>query len=288
MPDGTPTASSQPHLPARSDSIVSPRAAALYHFTDRVTAWGSVAAGYRAPTLNELYRSFRVGTTFTLANPDLAAERLRGGEVGVSLAPARGLTWRATLFDTRLHHPVSNVTVSQSGANVTLQRKNLGRTRTLGLQTDVEYLFGSAWRITGAYQYAHATVLEYQAPVIDPDDLSEDLVGKFLPQVAKHRGSVLVVYTRPRVIDLSVSLQVTGNQYDDDRNVRGVPGQPAPGLPGYAVLSFTASRPIDRTFELFVGMQNVLNHEYFVGTLPTLVGPPRMVNAGVRVSFRGR
>ena len=56
-----------------------PRGAALYHVTDKVTAWGSFGTGFRAPTLNELYRQFRVGALLTLANeqprPRAAARR---------------------------------------------------------------------------------------------------------------------------------------------------------------------------------------------------------------------
>jgi hypothetical protein len=40
--------------------------------------------------------------------------------------------------------------------------------------------------------------------------------------------------------------------------------------------------------EAFVGVQNMLDQTYFVGTLPTTIGSPRLVNVGVRVRFSGR
>ena len=83
-------------------------------------------------------------------------------------------------------------------------------------------------------------------------------------------------------------VQALGMQFDDDLNVRTVPGLSEPGLPGYAVASFTASRAVGRNFEAFFGMQNIFDKEYFVGTLPTTVGSPRMVTGGVRVRFSGR
>ena len=52
--------------------------------TSQVSVWGDIGAGFRAPTLNELYRQFRVGTVLTLANNQLGPERLVGGELGVS------------------------------------------------------------------------------------------------------------------------------------------------------------------------------------------------------------
>ena len=42
----------------------------------------SVYRAFRAPTLNELYRSFRQANNLTDANANLTAERLTGGEAG--------------------------------------------------------------------------------------------------------------------------------------------------------------------------------------------------------------
>ena len=58
--------------------------------------WGDIGAGFRAPTLNELYRQFRVGTVLTLANNQLGPERLVGGNLGVTWLPARNVMYRTT------------------------------------------------------------------------------------------------------------------------------------------------------------------------------------------------
>ena len=74
-----------PVLPDKSDSVVSPRLGVLYRVHERVSVWGDMAAGFRAPTLNELYRRFSLGAVVTLANPELGPERLTGGELGVNV-----------------------------------------------------------------------------------------------------------------------------------------------------------------------------------------------------------
>src|SRR5204862_7907703 len=129
VPSGLPTANNNPSLSDRDDTVVSPRVAAIYHFSDRVSAWGDIGAGFRAPTLNELYRQFRVGNVLTLANNQLGPQRLLGGDAGFTVTPERHVTWRATWFDNRIRNPVSNVTLSTSGTQSTQQRQNLGRTR---------------------------------------------------------------------------------------------------------------------------------------------------------------
>jgi len=274
VPSGAPTANNAPTLPDRDDTVASPRLAARYHLTNWASVWGDLGWGFRAPTLNELYRQFRVGTVLTLANNQLGPERLIGGEAGISLEPVRNLTWRATWFDNRVKDPVSNVTLTTVGANVTQQRQNLGRTQITGVQTDVEYRVGTNWSVGGGYLFNRARVTEF---VTNPG-----LVGKFLPQVPMHRGSVQVEYANPRVVNVGFGLQAIGPQFDDDQNT------PSRVLPGFAVLSLSASRRVSRNLELFAGVQNLTDREYFVGTLPTTIGTPRLINGGVRVRFAPR
>jgi outer membrane receptor protein involved in Fe transport len=280
VPSGTPTANNNPALPSRDDTVVSPRAAAIYHVNDRLSAWGDIGGGFRAPTLNELYRQFRVGQVLTLANNQLGPERLVGGEAGINVSATRRLTWRATWFDNSIRNPVSNVTLTTAGANVTQQRQNLGRTQVWGVQTDVEYRITPSWRLAGGYLYDHATVTEFKA--------NPALVGNFLPQVPSHRASLQVVYSNAKYATLAAALQALGRQFDDDQNMRVVPGYTEAGLPKYALVDIRGSREIARNLEVFLGVQNLFNQQYFVGTLPTTIGSPRLVTAGVRVRFVGR
>jgi outer membrane receptor protein involved in Fe transport len=287
---GTAT-NNQPSLPDRSDTAFSPRAAARYQITEWLSAWGDIGGGFRAPTLNELYRQFRVGTVLTLPNNQLGPERLVGGEAGISVVPARHVTVRTTWFDNRVTNPVSNVTLSTVGATVTQQRQNLGATRIWGVQSDVDYRIGAAWKFTGAYLYNHARVT-------DGGLANAALVGNVLPQVPTHRGSLRASYASTKYISLALGVQFLGAQFDDDQNIRIVPApalagagysaSTTPGLPGYAVVDLTASRILARNLELFAGAQNLFDRQYFVGTLPTTIGSPRLVSAGVRVRFSAR
>ena len=280
IPSGAPTANHSPTLPERDDTVASPRAAVRYKLNDRFSVWGQFGAGFRAPTLNELYRQFRVGTVLTLANNQLGPERLVGGELGVTFVPARSVMLRTTYFHNRVKEPVSNVTIATAGANVTQQRQNLGRTRITGIQNDAEIRVGSAWRITGGYLYEDAEVTEFPS--------NPALVGNFLPQVPRHRGSLQVAYANPRYLTFAIALQSVGRQFDDDLNVRTVPGLDEPGLPKYTLLSLTASRALGRNVDAFFGVQNLFDEEYFVGTLPTTVGSPRLVTGGLRVRLAGK
>jgi outer membrane receptor protein involved in Fe transport len=283
---GLPTANHRPSLPDKTDTVVSPHAAALYHVSDAVSIWGAANSGFRAPTLTELYRQFSVGAVTTRPNDQLGPERLVGGEAGINIAPARNVIARATWFDNRVRNPVSNVTLSATLA----QKQNLGRTRIRGVQSDVEYRVAS-WRLSGAYLYE-------EAKVTDGGVANAALVGKYLAQVPRHRGSIQIAYANARYASVALAVQFIGLQYNDDQNVNFIPAATlteagydatlGPGLPGYASVDLTAARDLGRNLQIFFGVQNLFDQAYFVQTNPSTTGTPRLVNGGVRVRFTGR
>ena len=284
---GLPTANNKPTIPARTDTVVSPRVAALFHVSERVTAWGAFNTGFRAPTLTELYRQFSVGAVTTRPNDQLGPEKLKGGEIGVNIAPARNLTARVTWFDNRVENPVTNVTLSATSA----QKQNLGRTKIQGVQSDVEYIIGKDWRVAAGYLYN-------QAKVTDGGVANAALVGKYLAQVPVHRGSMQVAYNNRKIVNVSLSVQFAGLQYNDDQNVQFIPAatlsaagystDQTPGLPGYSSVDLVASRDIGKGFQVFFGAQNLTDTVYFVQTNPSTVGTPRLITGGVSVKFSGR
>ncbi len=283
-PGGVPIGN-RPELPDKKDTVVSPRGGAMFRVTDRVSVWGSVSSGFRSPTLNELYRQFRVGALLVLANNQLGPENLVGGEAGVNLVATENVTVRGTWYVNGIENPVSNVTIATN----TQQRQNLGRTKVQGFQTDLEYRLGTRWRVAGAYLFNDAKVTENPS--------TPELVGKYLAQVPQHRGSMQFAYSDPRYVNLALGLQMVGKQYDDDLNARGVPSNGCavqsqscanPGLPGFTLLDFTASRSLGRGVDVFFGVQNLLDEEFYVQTNPTTIGAPRQVQGGIRVRFAGR
>ena len=102
-------------LASRTETFFSPRLALAWRAGSDATLVASAYRSFRAPTLNELYRGFRVGNVVTLPNADLSAERLTGGEVGAVWTPAAGrVLARATLYWMEVSDPVTSVTLSAS------------------------------------------------------------------------------------------------------------------------------------------------------------------------------
>ena len=66
-----------------------------------------------------------------------------------------------------------------------------------------------------------------------------------------------------------------------------VPGRSEPGLPGVVLVEVSASKRLTRRLQIFAGAQNLLDRVYYVGTLPTTLGTPRLVHGGFRIRFEG-
>ena len=130
------------------------------------------AAGYssfRPPTLNEIYRPFRVGNDITAANPSLDPEKLQGVEAGIG-GHAMGLDWSAVGFLNRLQDAVVNVTIGVGPgtfpgfpgdpvpAGGTLrQRQNAGVINAKGIEAEVSRTFGPLF-LRAAADYTVARV----------------------------------------------------------------------------------------------------------------------------------
>ena len=142
---GQPTINNRPALPDKTDNVASPRAAALYHVSDRVSVWGAANSGFRAPTLTELYRQFSVGAVTT--RPRTARAR----------APGRRRSRDQPRPDTQLspcdyvvRQPRQRSGLERHLVRDAAQKQNLGKTRVRGIQTDAEYRLGTSWRLSAA------------------------------------------------------------------------------------------------------------------------------------------
>jgi outer membrane receptor protein involved in Fe transport len=263
VPPGANTLST---FPDRSENAASPSAALLYRPNEH---WSFTASGYRAfraPTLNELYRGFRVGNILTLANQDLQAERLTGAEGGVRYSGSR-FALDATYFWAQINRPVENVTLSVTPALITRQRQNLGQTRTTGVELGATVHFTEHFDLRAGYLYANAVVTSFAA---DPT-----LVGLDVPQVPRNTFTFQAHYARSRWT-LSAQGRALSTQFDDDQNL--LP------LDAFFSMDTFVSYRAERHVELYVATENLFDQRYQVGRTPVVtLGPPILVRGGIRL-----
>jgi outer membrane receptor protein involved in Fe transport len=240
----------------------------LRKLSDKVSLTASAYRSFRAPTLNELYRSFRVGDVVTLSNDKLRAERLTGGEAGVRFAGlGRKLDLRGTFFWSEITRPIANVTLSVIPGLIRRERQNLGRTGSRGVELDANAHLTSHLNLSGSYQFADAKVLRFPA--------NTALEGLLIPQVPRNLFTFQASYSKPSRVTLGAQARFGGAEFDDDQNQLR--------LDRYFTWDALISRPVGHGVEVFAAGENLLNQRFTVGRTPIrTIGPPLLVRVGIR------
>ena len=258
-------------LPSFSETVFDPRLGLVRRITQSFSLNASGFRAYRAPTENELYRTGQVGQQITEPNPNLRSERATGWEAGSQIDIRRyGASLRASYFWTQVNRPITALTLSTTPTSELLQRENLGQIESRGLSLDYA-MQPAAWLgIEGGYQLAYATVTKF-AP-------EPQLVGNWIPQVARNMGTSQIRLTRPRLGVLSMQGQISGRQFDDDAN--------AYLLHSYFRLDSSAEHNFGRHITVFASGENLFDRSIEVGKTPlTTLGTPRLACFGLRVNF---
>ena len=205
----------------RSSDAYNPRASVLYHLRHGTSFTASGYRAFRAPTLNELYRSFRQGNVFTQNNPALVAERLTGVEAGVrqSLLSDR-FNLRGTFFWNDVNDAVVNVTLNSQSNPILRQKQNVGAILSTGVNLDGEFRVNRSLQFSGGYQYAHSVISSYTAPA-DVQTQNPSLVGLWVPEVPHQQFTLQKIYSNPKIVTATVQGLFVGQAFDDDLNQYG-------------------------------------------------------------------
>jgi outer membrane receptor protein involved in Fe transport len=224
-----------------------------------------VYRSFRAPTLNELYRNFRVGNTQTLANSGLVPESLFGAEAGADII-GESYSVRVTAFRDDLHDFITNVTLSTAPNFIVRQRDNTPSALNRGVEVDAQRRWRD-WRGELAYLFVDSRYAS----------------GLRLPQVPRNQGSAQLVYQHGGTLALA-GVRSYSSQFEDEVN------QTCPAtrqtacflLPGFATFQVALQQRVRKTLSLRASMDNLLNRQYLAGFTPTpITGTPRLWRVGL-------
>jgi outer membrane receptor protein involved in Fe transport len=248
------------------------------HVSRQAAIRAALYTGFRVPTLNELYRPFRVGNAVTEANAELEPERLFGGEIGLEWRPATPLRLTATAFYNRLEDAIGNITIEVGpgtfdpggfipAGGVLRQRQNVGLVTAPGLELTGEWQIAAPLRLRATYLLANPTIAEAS---------EAGLTGNLLAQSPQHVVTGAVEWTPTAKWFLTTQVRYNGRQFEDDQNSTAL----APFVVVDAAVSYTFSDRISAA----VKIENLFDTEIETGkTLDGLVsiGAPRLVTLQV-------
>jgi outer membrane receptor protein involved in Fe transport len=297
----------------RDGTSFSPSLGLLWTPTKTWRGRANAQKAFRRPTLNELYRPFRVGANITEANAALGTERVTSAEVGVEWtaftqrvkpsptppgnAPARGtgstrapqtqqlklLTLGLAGFTNDLRDAVGNVTLARGPGTFplfgTIAAGGVGRHRLNLERSRVRGLEVSA-RWMPADQVT--VTLEYlrNDATVRRSSVAPALVGNRIAQVPRDTAALGAVWHAPGKIVVAPRLRWIGRQFEDDENQLRL---------GEVVIGdLSASRPLTKHLELFLTVENVGNARIETGRSVdgiVNVGTPRLAIGGLRGSW---
>jgi outer membrane cobalamin receptor len=244
----------------------SPRVSLAYRAGDSgFVIRGSVFGGFRAPTLNELYRTFQVGNDVTLPNETLIPERLKSAETGVTFSRSVA-SIRVTGFWSVLDDAVTSVTIATSPELNVRRRENADRIRSRGLEFE------------GDVRLSRPLTVAVTGALIDSRFEGRTVLRDFrVPQVPKYSIVGTFRYRDPAWSG-SAQIRLVGSQFDDDVNTRL--------LDRATVVDVIGGRTIARRTFVFVAIENVFDADYDAGKIPvSIAGLPRAVRAGVQFAL---
>ena len=244
---------------------------------------GAAYTGFRAPTINELYRPFRVGNNVTEANSSLTPERLYGVEGGFGGMNGR-VVWEGTVFYNRLQNAVTNVTIGTGpgfipgfpgagfipAGGILSQRQNAGTINATGVEGDASFRLAENLKFRAAADYTHARV--------DGGSVAPQLTGKMPAQAPAFTATGGFDLQAAPALGLHADLRYESSRWDDDLNT--VHLGPGTKVDARADWSFA------RGAQLYVEATNLLDARIPTANTSGVVAydEPRVVRVGV--SFR--
>jgi outer membrane receptor protein involved in Fe transport len=265
---------------ARRDGLeLSPSGGLIWQVSEKLRLHTSAQHAFRRPTLNELYRPFRVGNVITDANPGLRTETVTSGEVGANVTHGP-FEFGLTAFRNELRDSVANVTVARGPGTVPgigfipaggegRRRLNLDRARVQGVALSGKWRLAASLTADAQYLYDDATVTRAA--------VAPGLEGLRLAQVPRHSASAGLVWTAGRW-SVSPRARYIGEQFEDDTNILR--------LASTTIIDLSISRTLGPAAEVFVSAENLADDRIETGRSSdglVNVGMPRMVLVGFRL-----
>jgi outer membrane receptor protein involved in Fe transport len=256
--------------PEKEATFLSPRLGVSFRTGD-VRLQAAVYRAHRTPTLNELYRGFRVGNILTNPNSQLEPEKLTGVEGG-ALWTSGMTSMRVTGFWNTLDGAISNFTVGQQGVTTIRERRNSDEIRAFGAEIETDMRIRPTLTVNGQLTL---TSSRYHGSIAAPQ-----VEGNRVPQVPNVQFGAGVTWAAPQMLTIAGQVRGSGHQFDDDLN------SPEFELAPFAVVDVMVSRPIVRTVQAFFSIENLFDEDYDTGKTPfRTIGWPLTIRVGARVSL---
>ncbi len=250
----------------------SPRGSVKYFFMDNLSAYLSYGHAFRAPLLDDMYRTGKMKGGNKISNPSLGPEQLDSFEVGSDWQPVENVRLSGSGYFSVGHDFQSYVTV----ASGIYQKQNIGQVQIWGLELNGEYDpfkfmdidLLKKFTLFGNYTFNDSRVTEFPG--------RPDLVGKLLPMVPQNSFNVGFTWLN-KYVNGKFAVQYVGLMYGDDLNTD------ANTISPHALVNAKVWRNLDflgeygEKFTVSLTGENLFDHQYVNAHNPNSLNVGRML-----------
>lgn len=189
-----------------------------YRLSESLGVRTSVATSFRLPTINELYRPFRVRNDITEANPGLRTERFDTVDLGMEWRPAPGLFCDVGVFHHWIGDVIANVPITDPSEAASVagfvppggsvaQRRNVDDARVLGCSFKIRWKVSARWSVLLRYLFSRSRFTKSVE--------QNELEGKPFPQSPEHSAVVGVRGSPLPKLKVFAEAEIGSSQFDD-------------------------------------------------------------------------
>ena len=281
-----------------SASSFDPRIGLKYYVTDELAIRGAAYRNFAEPGMNQMYRSFASGTSYTTINPNLQPMYNTGQEVGFDFA-WREFTLSGTYFNNNLENFIDFVAVCSSntacsapfaaaagltGISSVNQYNNVGSANFRGFEILGTWQARANLKLSGGFTSTTAVLTSSNYPALERTGVQLGQVPSWMVNLAAEWRPIPELAFNVGLKSFPAYWNNTGHTQLND---------------GATLIDLGASYSFNKSVEIYGIIQNLTNANYLAtgytttsfegstvsaSSIPTL-GQPLTASAGLRARF---
>ncbi len=263
-------------VPTRTSNTVDPRLSVRYQLPQGFALRGAFYSAFRAPTLDNLYRSASVPGFILYSDASLSPETLNGGEVGFDFDKG-GIRLQATAYDSHISNLLTyrylDPATLPAGFQIGARLINAGSAFSRGLEGELDWRLRSNLKTVLGYTFADSVV------TANVEDTAS--IGVQQPGIPKNKATVGVDWTVYRHMQISPHFRYLSRTSGDPDNIYHTDP--------HFIADLAITAPIRKGIEALVQIENLFNRTYLGtndGFTAPLYGKPFTAVAGIRLKLR--
>lgn len=263
----TPLPAYRNEFPSMTWRNFSPKFGLAYHPDKTTTLKTSASAGFRAPSLYELYTTYTMGTLIIDANPRLQPEKLLSYDAGIERQLMDKLTGKLTVYQSNARDYIDYNTLTRTHWIT----DNIAKVKIQGVETNLNWQLNNEFSALADYTHNKSQIIDFAS-----DPTVEDNYLAYSPLNVYKFG---VTYNKPDLLEVQTIVNYNGRRFDTNQNTNKISG--------YYTVNLSIARQFNKYSKLSLDAENIFDKDHIVykGTTQDILSPGRVVNLSLKLSF---